>query len=295
MLRRSLLFIPANSPAMLQNADIFDADAVIFDLEDAVNINEKDSARTLLSHYLTMFKYEKTMEVIVRINSYDFYDFFISDLNTLPLDKIDTIMFPKATASSMSELIKLLTLKEKELNLKRKIKIIPIIELAISLLEINIIAKEPRVNGLLLGAEDLSTDMQFKRTTSGEEILFARSLLVTAARAYNIDAIDTPYIDTENLYALNNDTAKAKSFGLNAKAAIHPNQIPTINRVFSPNKEEILYAKKIKELAIEADKAKLGVFSYQNKMIDKPIIARAELILEKVKLWNLEDGNNEEK
>lgn len=292
-MRRSLLFIPANVPGMLQNADVFDADSIIFDLEDAVSINEKDSARTLLSHYLTKFPYEKNMEIIVRINSYDFYDLFIDDLNILPFEKIDAIMLPKADSSSLKALTRFLDLKEKELNLNKQIEIIPIIELAKSLMEINIIAQEKRVTGLLLGAEDLSADMFFQRTTSGNEILFARSLLVTAARAYKLDAIDTPYTDVENLYGLNNDSAKAKSFGLNAKAAIHPNQISTINRIFSPTKEQIKYAKTIIEKAKEAEKKGLGAFSYQNKMIDKPIINRALSVLEKAHLWNLEGYNDD--
>lgn len=292
-MRRSLLFIPANVPGMLQNADVFEADGVIFDLEDAVNINEKDAARILLTHYLTLFPYEKNMEVIVRINSYDFYDLFIEDLKMLPLNKIDTLMLPKASTSSLKALINFLNKKEKELMIKKEIKIIPIIELAKSLMEIDLIAKEKRVTGLLLGAEDLSADMQFKRTASGEEIFFARSLLVTACRAYKIDAIDTPYTNTENLYGLNTDSTKAKAFGLNAKAAIHPNQIPTINRIFSPTKEEIIYAKKILEKAKIAKEKGLGAFSYQNKMIDKPVILRALDIIKKAKLWNLEVNDNE--
>lgn len=294
-LRRSLLFIPANVPGMLQNADVFEADCVIFDLEDAVDINEKDAARILLTHYLALFPYEKNMEIIVRINSYDFYDLFKDDLNTIPLNKIDTIMLPKADTSSLRALITFLDKKENELNIKKKINIIPIIELAKSLIEINLIAKEKRVTGLLLGAEDLSADMLFKRTAGGEEILFARSLLVTAARAYKIDAIDTPYTNIDSLYGLNTDSAKAKSFGLNAKAAIHPNQIPIINRIFSPSKEEIIYAKKVLEKALIAKEKGLGAFNYQNKMIDKPILLRAEETLKKAKLWNLEVNNNEEK
>lgn len=280
---------------MLQNADVFEADSVIFDLEDAVNVSEKDSARILLSHYLTMFPYEKNMEIIVRINSYDFYDLFTHDLNMLPLDKIDTIMLPKASTSSLKALVSVLEEKEKELNLKKEIKIIALIELAKSLVEVNEIAKEKRVTGLFLGAEDLSLDMSFERTSSGDEILFARSLIVTVARAYNLDAIDTPYTDVSNIYGLNTDALKAKSFGMNAKAAIHPNQINTINRVYSPTKEEINYAKNVIKQAEIAEKEGLGAFSYQGKMVDKPIIKRAENVLKKAKAWNLLEVNENEK
>ncbi len=278
---------------MLQNADVFGADAIIFDLEDAVSPAEKDSARILLSNYLTMFPYEKNFEVIVRINSFDFYDLFMADLNTLPLDKIDTIMLPKADVSSLKELTKILDAKEKELNMQRQVNIVPLIELAASLLQVNESAQEKRVNGLFLGAEDLSADMEFERTTAGEEILFARSLLILAAKANKIDAIDTPYTDVDNLYGLNNDSAKAKSLGMNAKSAIHPNQITTINRAFSPSKDEIKHANAIIKRALEAEKEGIGVFSYQNKMVDRPIIQRANLVIKKAKAWNLMEAINE--
>lgn len=294
-MRRSLLFIPANGPGMLQNADVFEADSIIFDLEDAVALTEKDSARILLTHYLNYFPYEKNFEVIVRINSYDFKEFFLDDLNTLPLSKIDTIMLPKACPLSMKELDSILTLKEKELKLTKKINILPLIELASSLMQVSDIVKNSRVDGLFLGAEDLSADMGFVRTTTGEEILVARNLLTLAAKAHNVDAIDTPFTDINDLYGLNSDANKAKSFGMNAKAAIHPNQINVINRVFSPTKEEIDYALVIDRLAKEAFDEGIGVFSYQNKMIDKPIINRANKVIEQAKAWNLLEVNNEKK
>ncbi len=286
-MRRSLLFIPANSPAMLQNADVFDADSIIFDLEDAVSIQEKDSARILLTHYLKYFPYEKNFEVIVRINSYDYKEYFYDDLNLLPFDKIDTIVLPKADLESLDVLDKFLTKKEKELNLDTKIHIIPLIELASSLIIVNDIARHSRVNGVFLGAEDLSADMNFVRTSSGEEILLARNMVTLAAKAFKIDAIDTPYTDIDNLYGLNSDALKAKSFGMNAKSAIHPNQINVINRVFSPSKEEIIFAEKLLARADEAEKEGLGVFNFMNQMVDKPVIERARQVLEKAKRWNL--------
>lgn len=287
MLRRSLLFIPANNPAMLQNADVFDADAVIFDLEDAVSLTEKDSARILLTHYLNFFPYEKNFEVIVRINSYDYKEYFYEDLNLLPFDKIDTIVLPKADLESLNALDEFLNNKEKELKLNRTINVIPLIELASSLIIVNDIVKHSRVDGLFLGAEDLSADMNFVRTTSGEEILLARSLITLAAKAYKIDAIDTPYTDIDNLYGLNSDALKAKSFGMNAKSAIHPNQINVINTVFSPTEKEIDYAKRLLKRADEAKKESLGVFSFQNQMVDKPVIERAMQVVNQAKRWNL--------
>ena len=149
-MRRSLLFIPGNNPAMLQNADVFGADAVIFDLEDAVNVTEKDNARNLMHYYLESHK-NLPMEVIVRINGLD-TDYYKEDLEAIVSDNIDTIMLPKAKIQEVNELDKLLTTIELNKKMTKKIKVLPIIELAKSVLEVDVIASLPRVDGILLGA-----------------------------------------------------------------------------------------------------------------------------------------------
>ncbi len=177
---------------MLQNADVFGADGVIFDLEDAVVDSEKDAARILLAHYLNHFPLTKNFEVIVRINAFDFPEILKSDLDLLPFNKIDTIMLPKASVDSINQLDSILKKIETKSKLNKKIAVIPIIELASSLVDVYEIARASRVNALLLGAEDLSTDMNMARTEKGDEILLARSMVVLAAKANKIDAIDTP-------------------------------------------------------------------------------------------------------
>lgn len=291
MVRRSLLFIPSNSPAMLQNADVFGVDSVIFDLEDSINEQEKDAARILLSHYLELFPFVENFEIIVRINAFDFPLLLNADLKTLPLNKISTIMLPKASLKNVVELTKILRTLEKTFNLQKELKIIPLIELASALIEVYEIAALPRVSGLLLGAEDLATDLKVKRTKKGDEILLARSMVVLAARANDIDAIDTPFTDINDLKGLKEDSLLAKSLGMNAKAAIHPSQIETINNSFSPSDAEIKEALTILELAEKAKKAGKGAFSYQNKMVDKPILKRAENLVLMAQKWNLEPKN----
>ncbi len=286
-MRRCLLFIPSNNPSMLQNADILDSDSIIFDLEDAVIDSEKDSARTLLTYYLNEFPYENKFEIIVRINAYEFYDLLKADLNILPLHLIDTIMLPKATTESLVVLDNLLTEFEKTFKDQKEIRIIPIIETAAALVGVNNIAKQNRVNGLLLGAEDLASDMDFNRTVMGDEILFARSMVNLAAKANNIDAIDTPFTQTNDLETLKKDSIKARNLGFNAKSAIHPAQVTVINKIFSPTQEEINYSKIILEVTEKAFEEGRGAFSYQGKMIDKPIIDKAVKTIEKAKKWGL--------
>ena len=174
-MRRSLLFIPGNKPSMLQNSSVFESDTVIFDLEDAVSPNEKDSARNLVSSYLSTVN-NSPIEIMVRINGLD-TDYYQDDLDLIVSDHIDSIMLPKARINDVRLLDQLLTEIEKKKQMKKHIAIVPIIELAISVLEVDVIASLPRVNGILLGAEDLSSDMEVARTKESDEI----SILVIAS------------------------------------------------------------------------------------------------------------------
>ena len=193
-MRKSLLFIPANQPGMLQNVDIFDADSVIFDLEDGVALTEKDAARDLLVSFFEHFQL-KDVEKIVRINE-------INDLDVIFSHHIDTICLPKADVTSLKSLDKKLSSLEKKHKTNHQIAIIALIETPESILNALDIAKQPRVNGLLLGAEDLSTYLGVKRTLVGREIEFARNMVIYAAKANGIDAIDTPFTDTIDLDGL---------------------------------------------------------------------------------------------
>jgi citrate lyase subunit beta/citryl-CoA lyase len=284
-MRRSLLFIPGNSPAMLQNADIFSADSVIFDLEDAVVLPEKDAARNLVESFLDN-NVLANLEIVIRINSLD-ARFSAKDLEKIVSDKIDTIMLPKASVKNIIQLSFLLSKYERKRKMEKRIQIIPIIESASAIWELNEIASFSRVNGLLLGAEDLATDMEIARTEEGMEIFYARSAVVMASKAYKIDAIDTPYTNTKNDEGLEKDSKRAKMLGMNAKACIHPNQIDPVNRFFSPEKAEIEYAKKVIQACEEAKKEGKGAFSVDGKMIDKPVIDRAYKLIEKAEKWGV--------
>lgn len=284
-MRRSLLFIPSNSPAMLQNADIFGADGVIFDLEDAVSIHEKDAARTLLDSFLTMYPLNH-LEIIVRINQIE-TSIHSDELTLIVSDKIDTIMLPKATVSSMLMLINQLKKIEQDKKMTKKINVIPIIEMAESVLEVKEIAKLDRVNGLLLGGEDLASDLEVPRTMESLEIFMPRALTILAAKANKIDAIDTPFIHKDDDEGLARDAKYAKQLGMNAKACIHPNQVEIINEVFSPSPDDIKQALRIIEAYSKPENIHKGAFSLDGKMVDKPIIDRALKLIEKAKVWHL--------
>lgn len=283
-MRRSLLFIPGNNPAMLQNADVFESDAIIIDLEDAVALNEKDSARNLVSNFLKHFR--PSVEVIIRINGLD-TNFYQRDLELVVSNNMNTIMLPKASVVDLIKLDNLLCSLEEKINIIEKINVIPIIELATSVLEVEQICKAPRVNGVLLGAEDLTSDLEVSRTLEGEEIFYARSRIAMACKAFKIDAIDTPFTDVNNEKGLIADCKKAQSLAMNAKACIHPNQIDIVNQIFSPNQQSIEYALRVLTAYEKALQEGKGVFSLDGKMIDKPIIERAQKIIKKAEKFGI--------
>ncbi len=279
-MRRSLLFMSGNNPAMLQNSDIFESDAVIYDLEDAVSIGEKDSARNLVKNFLKQRVMTSKQEIIIRINGLD-TDYYLKDLESVVSDLIDTIMLPKASFDDIIKLDNILTIIEKNCKMKKRIGVIPIIELAKAVIEVEKIAKSPRVTGILLGAEDLCSDLEVERTKEGDEILYSRSKIAIACKAYQLDAIDTPFTDLNDEDGLKKDTLRAAGLGFNAKAAIHPNQIKLINQIFTPTMEQITWSLRVLRATDNAKKQKVGAFSLDSKMIDKPIIERATKVVNK--------------
>lgn len=278
---RSLLFIPGNNPSMLQNADIFSCDAVIFDLEDAVGLHEKDNARNLVE---TFFMTNKVFpkQVILRVNPVT-TNLINDDIQLLLSKKIDYILLPKANQASLYIFDQILETFEKKHGLD-KTKIICLIEEAKAVLEVNEIAAHDRVEGLLLGAEDLTNELEVERTLEGKEIDFARSMIIFAASSHNIISIDTPYTDISNTAGLIEDSKHASSIGMKAKSAIHPNQIDVINDIFSPSKDLIDWAKEVVKIHEETGKS---VFQFKGKMIDKPIIEKAQKMIEKAKIFEI--------
>jgi citrate lyase subunit beta/citryl-CoA lyase len=279
---RSLLFIPGNNPSMIQNADVFTADGIIFDLEDSVDIYEKDNARNLISNYLSSDNTYPSL-VVLRVNPID-TEFFEKDIELIKTKKVDYILLPKTTMDALNILDELLLEIENKFDLETT-KLIALVESAKSVIQIFKIAKHKRVEAILLGAEDLCNDLEIDRTNIGNEILFARSRVIYACVSNNIIPIDTPNTTMDDERLLREDCLNAKSLGMKAKSSIHPSQLEIINEVFSPSKKEIEWAKRVLD-AVSKNIGK-GAFSLDGKMIDKPIILKAEKIILKAKSFNI--------
>ena len=225
-MRRSMLFVPGNTPKMMTSCGFFGADAVIFDLEDAVSPTEKDAARDLVRYAIGNL-YLCGSEVIVRVNSIE-TPMFLADLAAVVPQKPDLIMLPKTcTAEDIQMLAQTLDRLEAGNGLPAgAVGILALIETALGVENaFSIASASPRVQALFLGAEDLSADLHCKRTKEGTEILYARTRLVMAARAAGIDVYDTPFTDVDDDEGLCADAALAKSLGFTGKAiALRPKQ-----------------------------------------------------------------------
>lgn len=288
-MRRSLLFLPGNNPNMLINGNVLGADAVIFDLEDAVSPSEKDAARILVRNTLKYMDFAGC-ETVVRINSVD-TPYWKEDLQEIIPQRPDMILLPKA---SSAEDIRLVDEYIRELEKKEKMEtgsvdLMPLIETALGVENSFLIATSaPRVKALFLGAEDLTADLRCKRTKEGREIEYARTRLVVAARAAGIEVYDTPFTDVNDDEGIRVDAAVAKALGFSGKASISPRHVDVINEVFSPTMEEIEYAYEVMDAITLAKQQGKGAIALHGKMIDAPIVARAQRTIAMAEALGLE-------
>lgn len=276
-MRRSMLFLPGNTPNIIVNGEILGADAVILDLEDAVAPTEKDSARILVRNAIGRMGFGKC-EVIVRINSID-TDFWKKDLDTIIPVKPSLIMPPKTScAGDVLAVDEYITMLEEKLGMeKNTVGLIPLIETALGVENaFNIASASERVKAIFLGGEDLTADLHCKRTKEGNEIAYARSRMVMAARAAGVEVYDTPFTDVNDDEGIWVDAQYAKSLGFTGKSAISPRHVKAINSVFSPSQKDIDYAYEVMEAIRIGKRQGKGAVALRGKMIDAPIVARAQ-------------------
>jgi citrate lyase subunit beta/citryl-CoA lyase len=230
--RRSLLFISGNSPKAIQDAPVFNSDAVVFDLVDRVAEENKDCARYLVKESLHFLDYSK-VEVMVQINSLD-TEFGAKDIDLIARVKPNALLIPKATPEVLLEIEQKLTQIEKEEGFEQgTIELIPVLENAAGVEAIqSIVTSSPRVTAVWFNAEGLLAEFGSKRTKEGEELLYVRSRVASVCRAKGIKVIDTFFMDGNDYEGLEKDSLSAKSLGFTGKAAIDGRQIGIINSIF---------------------------------------------------------------
>lgn len=283
-LRRSMLFVPGSNAAMISNTFIYKPDAIMFDLEDAVALKEKDSARILVAHALQHPLYQE-IETVVRVNPLD-SEFGLADLNAVLRAGVDVVRMPKTeTAQDVIDMDREITEIEKACGREvGSTKMLAAIESPLGITQANQIATaSKRLIGIALGAEDYVRNLKTERSPEGIELLFARCSILQAARAAGIQAFDTVYSNANNEEGFLAEAALIKQLGFDGKSLINPRQIELLHNLFAPTQKDVDQARRIIDAAEEAERNGLGVVSLNGKMIDAPIIDRAKLVLERAK------------
>ena len=283
-LRRSMLFVPGSNAAMISNTFIYKPDSIMFDLEDAVALKEKDSARILVAHALQHPLYQE-IETVVRVNPLD-SEFGLNDLNAVVRAGVDVVRMPK-TEIAQDVVDMDLAITEIEKACGREVgstKMLAAIESPLGITQANQIATaSKRLIGIALGAEDYVRNLKTERSPEGIELLFARCSILQAARAAGIQAFDTVYSNANNEEGFLKEAALIKQLGFDGKSLVNPRQIELLHNLFAPTQKDVDQAEKIIAAAEEAERNGLGVVSLNGKMIDAPIIDRARLVLERAK------------
>lgn len=280
-LRRTMMFIPGNNPGMMKDPHIYGADALMFDLEDSVKLSEKDAARFLVFNAITTLNYGE-VEKVVRINPLE-TEFGKHDIEAMVKASVNVIRLPKSeTAQDVIDVDNYITECEEKYGIEvGSIGMMAAIESALGIINAYSIATaSDRLVGIALGAEDYVTDLKTTRTSSGIELLAARTQIVIAARAAGIAALDTVFSDVNDEEGLRRETQLIKDLGFDGKSVLNPRQIPPVVEIFTPTQKEIDHAERVIAALKEAETKGLGVISLDGKMIDKPVVIRAERILE---------------
>jgi citrate lyase subunit beta/citryl-CoA lyase len=277
-LRRSRLYLPGNEPKFFVNAGLHQPDGIILDLEDSVAPDEKDAARHLVRNALRSVDFYGT-ERMVRINQ---LPMGLEDLKFIIPAKVNLILIPKVEEASQ-----IIEVEKEVLQIKAKhgitgdIWFMPIIESAKGAINAYEIAKASHfVCSLAIGLEDYTADIGAERTLEGTESFWARMQVVNAAKAAGIQAIDSVFSDVGDMEGLVKSTLESKSFGFEGKGCIHPRQIQPIHTAFAPTSREIEKAMKIVMAFEDALSKGLAAVSLGTKMIDPPVVKRAQRVIE---------------
>jgi citrate lyase subunit beta/citryl-CoA lyase len=268
---RSVLFVPGVRPDRFASAVGSGADAVVFDLEDSVDGTRKAEARQHVAETLPRLGSAGLVERWVRINAAS-SDWFVDDVDFVrSLTGVDGVVVPKAESAEQIAGVA---------STVGGAHVVPLIETSRGILHAPAIATAVGgIRVILFGAEDLTAEIGVPRTVDGDELVYPRSQVVLAATSVGADAVDAVFIDLASPDALRKDAARARAMGFRGKMAIHPDQIPIINDVFTASAEEVDRARRIVEAYDAATRRGEGVVRVDDKMVDAPVATRARRVL----------------
>lgn len=284
-LRRSRLYLPGGEPKYFISAALHQPDAVILDLEDSVHPDEKDAARLLVRNALRAVDFG-ACERMVRINQ---LPLGLADLEEIVPECPDLILIPKTeTPEQVVEVARKIGEIKRRHAILDPIWLMPILESALGIENAFAISKaDEAVVALTIGLEDYTADLGVVKTAEGAESLFARTRLVNAAKAAEVQAIDSVFGDVADMDGLRAWGVRSRAMGFEGMGCIHPGQIPVIHEAFAPTQTEIDKALKIVAAFEDAKSRGLGVVSLGSKMIDAPVVNRALQLVEQARVMGL--------
>jgi citrate lyase beta subunit len=278
--RRAILYVPGNETRKIEKAVTLGADSVCLDLEDGVAPNRKAEARETIARAFRTLDFGAS-EKLGRINGVG-TGFEQEDLEAIVPARPDGIVVPKVNEADELRWVsaRLAELEAREGIARGAIALIGMIESARGLVNVAHIANaDARLEALIFGAEDYAADVGATRTREGLEVLYARSAIVAACAASGIQPIDLLYLDFRDPEGLHAETLRGAQLGYVGTQVIHPNQVPIVQEVFTPDDAAIAQAKRIADAAAEHLAQGRGAFALDNKMVDMPIIKAAERVL----------------
>ena len=295
--RRSVLYMPGDSMRKINKAAQMAVDSIVMDLEDSVALSHKHEARHTVSEALRTVDFGRS-ERLIRLNPPPISpeehgqvaDLFLADLDATIDAHADGYVIPKV--ETHEQLLRVTGYLDRAEDARgwppASIRLLAIVETARGIMNLKEIAQASRrLDGLMFGAEDLAADIGARRTRAGWEVFYARSAVVTAASAYNLQAIDMILADLNDLDRLEEECIAARALGYEGKMAIHPRQVEVIDRVFTPSVEEIEQAQRLVQAHNQHQATGSGVFELDGQMIDRPLVRTAERVLAKARAAGL--------
>ena len=282
--RRALLYMPGDDRRKIEKATALGVDCVCMDMEDGTAVNRKAEARDVISQAMKELDFGSS-ERCIRINSIG-SGFEKDDLASALATEPDSIVVPKIETPEqvkwVSERIESYELSNK-LNIG-SIRLLIGLETAKGILNLKEIAEsDKRLEAIIFGAEDYAASVGATRTKEATEVLYARSAVVAACAANDLQAIDMVYIDFKDTEGLRTEAEQGAGLGFSGKQVIHPNQIQVTQEAFTPSDEAIAYAKRVVESFEASQKEGRGAYALDGKMIDMPLLKNAQKVLDRAK------------
>ena len=282
--RRALLYMPGDDRRKIEKSTTLGVDCVCMDMEDGVAISHKTEARAVIAQAMKDLDFGKS-ERCIRINSFG-SGFEKFDLAAAVATNPDAVVVPKIESAAQLRLISeyIETYEHSSRMDRGSIHLLVGVETARGILNLKEIAEaDRRLEAIIFGAEDYAASIGATRSKEATEVLYARSAVVTACAANELQAIDMVYIDFRDMEGLRLEAEQGTGLGFSGKQIIHPNQVAVVQEAFTPSEEAIEYAQRVVATFAASQKEGRGAFALDGKMIDMPLLKNAQKVLDRAK------------